>query len=584
MTTRHLQDAIGNIDDAFIEEAAKAQVLKLKSWLPAAALAACVLLTAALLPWRAIFSFAPSPTTDPPTPQGGLLQNDDTSFFDTTKENEETIITLPDESTNESTKLPDTQKAEDTNIIAPPPETLPPIPDDTKSPDTEEKQNEETTPADKETTGPLIPSTPSTPDHGTVLPQYPTILSHTTYPVQKRYPSVEAQRIEWRIDLAKRISGYKSGIGNTDGFIAGNVSEFFSSSENQNLIYSPLNTYMTLGMLAETAGGNSRDQLLSILGENDIYSLRSSAKNLWNSCYRDDGIVTSVLGSSLWLDNSFTPKTAVTDILANDYYASSFYGDMGSKEYDELMRSWVNEQTKGFLTDTVSNSTLDPESMMSLMSTVYYKAEWAESFEPESTRSRVFHSPTGDVTADFMYRDFVGLRYTGNNFKATSLELKEGGQMWFLLPHKDVSLQSLFSDTEALDFITGKAQKAVSSGDHSAYMWLFLPKFDISSRVDLKSSLSAMGITDVFDPENADFSNLTDSNIFVNGMTQSARVSIDEKGCEAASASGGLHPAGPGVDDTDSLVFMLDRPFIFVVTSDSGLPLFVGTVYHPNLQ
>ena len=156
--------------------------------------------------------------------------------------------------------------------------------------------------------------------------------------------------------------------------------------------------------------------------------------------------------------------------------------------------------------------------------------------------------------------------------------------MWFLLPHKDGSLNSLFSDPEALGFITGKSQQTLSFSEHSAYMWLFLPKFDISSRVELKNNLNGMGLTDVFDPAKADFSSLTDSSIFVNGITQSARISIDEEGCEAAAVSGGVYPEGEEFDDENSSVFVLDRRFIFVVTSDSGLPLFVGTVYCPTLN
>lgn len=585
MNEEILIDAMGEIDESLILEIEK---LRSKNsivfpYKAVALIAACFLLTVILLPWGTIFSNK-NPSEDPHHSHIGtdILENDDTSSFDTTKENVDIPAPIPQDTQNSTDSTNMTEKNDESYI----PETLPPFYDTTLPhiPPTENSKEDETTRFEEETTGPFIPEKPSTPDQEIPLPQYPTVLSHTVYPVYAMYPSAESQLGEWRIDLANRINGYKNGIGNTDSFISKTVSEFFSNSESKNLIYSPVNAYMTLGMLTETTGGSSRDQLLGLLGENDIYSLRSSAKNLWNSCYRDDGIVTSILGSSMWLDNAFTPKTAVTDILSKDYYASSYYGDMGSLEYDELMRSWISEETKGFLDPIVSDSRLDPESPMSLMSTVYYKAEWAEKFEADSTRNMTFHSNVGDVTAHFMYRDFVGLRYLGNNFKATSLELKEGGQMWFLLPNKDVSLNSLFSDPEALGFITGKSQQTLSFSEHSAYMWLFLPKFDISSRVELKNNLNGMGITDVFDPAKADFSSLTDSSIFVNGITQSARISIDEEGCEAAAVSGGVYPEGEKFDDENSSVFVLDRPFIFVVTSDSGLPLFVGTVYHPNLQ
>lgn len=605
MTTKHLQDAIGSIDDSFIEEAASAVVLQPKTWIPAAAVAACALLTVALLPWGNIFSSGSPLATGPQHSDNsvGVLQNDDTSSFEDTNGKEtDTIAEDTSESSQDSSedtsynRLPmDTQSlgsmyGQDGDENLNPSVTLPQMSDDTETNNSTEPggeiadkpDGEKTDPYEEETTGPLVPNDPVIPDPGITLPEQPVILSHPSYPLHSQYPSTDSLLLEWRNEKDERINDYTSGIGNTDSFISCVLSEFFSTEENKNRVFSPVNAYMTLGMLTETAGGNSRTQLLNLFGENDILSLRSSANSLWNSCYRDDGIVTAVLANSMWLDNSYVPNTAVTDTIAENYYASSFSGNMGDEEYDALMRSWISEQTKGFLDDSLTNSALDPNSMMTLMSTVYYKAEWAEKFDSDTTRNMTFHAPGEDVTAQFMYKDFVGLRYDGANFKSTYLELREGGEMWFILPDKDVSLQSLFSDTEALGFITGKTQKTLSYGDHSEYMWLFLPKFDISSRIDLKNSLKNIGVTDIFNHRAADFSNLTSSKVFVNDISQSARISIDENGCEAAAVSGGIYPDGPSFGGEQSLVFVLDRPFIFVITSDNGLPLFVGTVNRPN--
>ncbi|MBQ2730196.1 MAG: hypothetical protein IJF69_05425 [Clostridia bacterium] len=587
MNPKHLQDAIENIDDAFIEEAASAAKITPKIWIPAAALAACVLLTAILIPWGAILSGnSPSVTDAQKTgTSSDYLQNEDTSSFDSTNDNdnEDSFVNDPTDSTQLS---PDTSKDKDSDVSFIPPVTLPPVPDNPKIPDTtgpqivipELPEPEDTDGSEKETTVPNIPGKPN-PGHGVTVPPSPTVLSYPLYPVQEQYPKLSSLWAEWRTAKDNRINGYTRGIGNTDGFMYCTISEFFSDCENENLIYSPANAYMALGMLAETTQGTSREQLLDLLGEKDIYSLRSSANNLWNSCYRDDGIVTAILGNSMWLDNSFTPKTEVTDILADNYYASTFYGNMGDEEYDVLMREWVNEQTKGILKNTVSNTSLDPGCMMTLMSTLYFKANWTEKFDPEVTRNWIFHSPDGDLSAPFMYKDFVGLLYYGASFKATYLELEEGGEMWFILPNENVSLQSLFSDSEAMGFITGKTQKSISYKEHQAYMWLFLPKFDVNSQIVFDNSLKNTGVTKIFNPNSADFSALTNSNIFVRDITQSVRISIDENGCEAASASGGVLPGEGG---SHAIGFALNRPFIFVITSDSGLPLFVGTVNRLN--
>ena len=51
MSPEMLQNAIGNIDDRFIDEADSEAVLPPRVWLPAASLAACILIMVALIPW-----------------------------------------------------------------------------------------------------------------------------------------------------------------------------------------------------------------------------------------------------------------------------------------------------------------------------------------------------------------------------------------------------------------------------------------------------------------------------------------------------------------------------------------------------
>ena len=52
---------------------------------------------------------------------------------------------------------------------------------------------------------------------------------------------------------------------------------------------------------------------------------------------------------------------------------------------------------------------------------------------------------------------------------------------------------------------------------------------------------------------------------------------IDEEGCKAVAFTM-LEYAGSPPPPDDFVDFVLDRPFIFVITSQVGLPLFVGVV------
>ena len=117
----------------------------------------------------------------------------------------------------------------------------------------------------------------------------------------------------------------------------------------------------------------------------------------------------------------------------------------------------------------------------------------------------------------------------------------------------------------------------------SAEIHWSVPKFDVDSNLELTDALKAMGVTDVFDFNKADFSPLVDKDKFdesvaVTQVQHAARVKIDEEGCEAAAftAIGVAEAAMP--EDLPVVEMDLNRPFAFAITGADGLPLFVGAV------
>lgn len=357
---------------------------------------------------------------------------------------------------------------------------------------------------------------------------------------------------------------------------------FLTGEEGENRVCSPLNIYMALSVLAQITGGESRQQILSLLGSDSMDSLRQQAGDVWNANYRDDGTLTSVLASSLWLnkDVKFNPDTM--DILAQDFYASSYRGEMGSASFNKALQSWLNEQTGGLLKEQAENVALDGETILALATTVYLKAKWHNEFSEEKTALQTFHAPGGDVEADFMHQRIYEIYCWGDKFAAVSQSFEQGGAMWFLLPDEGVTPEELLSDAEAVDFLFTS-----NKYDWEQQKYLFvnksIPKFDVSSRLDLKDGLKALGITDVFDPDRSDFTPMvTDADVpvILSGADHAARVIIDEEGCTATAFT--IVTIGAALPPDEEVDFVLDRPFLFCITGDSGLPLFVGIVKDPS--
>ena len=408
-------------------------------------------------------------------------------------------------------------------------------------------------------------------------------VSLAEYPKMSPYPNSmfpdnsDSAYNAWRADIDKQREFCGAG-NNLSPYIQKTCSEFLKDSKNENIIYSPLNVYMALSMLAEISDGNSRQQVLDLLNADSIETLRNQAHSIWNANYCDDGAVTSILASSLWMNKDVNYNKETLDLLASNYYTSTFKGEMGSEEYNKAFQSWLNSQTGGLLKDYISNEEMSPDTIMALATTIYFKANWDREFYDTETTKDTFHSPTGDITIDFMNDTITnGTYYWGDNFSAVSKSLDESGSMWFILPDEDVNVDTLLTDAEVLSFITSNNQW---SNQKTVNINLSIPKFDVSSDLNLKNGLKNLGVTDCFDIEKSDFSPLQDEQGCITEATHAARVAIDEKGVIAAAFTS-MMEAGGAMPNADEVDFVADRPFIFVITGFDGLPLFIGIVNQP---
>lgn len=374
--------------------------------------------------------------------------------------------------------------------------------------------------------------------------------------------------------------------------IAGeDLQDFFRRSSEtfltgaENTVWSPINAVIALSVLAETASGTTRQEVLDLLGVGDVETLRGYVTSLWETCYHDDGNEISLLANSLWLDDSMDYDQAVMDTLAHDYYASVYQGDLGSGRTNKAIQTWVNNQTGGFLkqmSNGIDVSTLAPaiDTALALVSTVYVQGNWQDEFSAGNNTQSVFHAPGGDRTVTYMNKEESQMNYYwGESFGAVSMSMKNGTSMWFLLPDADKSPADVLAEGEYLNMLPNHYQYENSK---CMKVNLSVPKFDISANLDLKEGLQSMGLTEVFDINGGDFGTTfeTELPIFVNRVNQATRVSIDEEGTTAASYIVLGWGAGAAAPAEEVIDFVLDRPFVFVIESE-GIPMFVGVVNEP---
>ncbi len=434
------------------------------------------------------------------------------------------------------------------------------------------------------------PTTENTQPHT----QKPVLNSHSlanaVYPVMVKYPvetdfdngngeldwkAFSDAYDKWNADAERR----QANVAQADKyshFFTTTTKAFFADTKGENLVYSPVNVYMALSMLAESTDGQTRKQILDLLGTNDITSLRTLANKLWMSNYTDDGLKTNILANSVWLRDGANYNKSTLELLADKYYASTFSGLMGSDEYNKALQNWLNEQTGSLLKEQANEVEFNDSTVLGLASTVYFKGGWQNEFPDYQTKADTFYGSKENEITDFMYQRNTHLPlYTDDRFTATALSFKNSGKMWLILPDEGISPETLIQNGDINPILNGATPK---NAHNNTIVNLYMPKFDVASSMDLIDSIKTLGVSDVFDETKADFSPIMpNQSAYVSQINHSARVAVDEKGCTAAAFT------VIGVDTEGMIIgeevdFRLNRPFIFVITSDDSTPLFVGIV------
>lgn len=341
-----------------------------------------------------------------------------------------------------------------------------------------------------------------------------------------------------------------------------------------NVLYSPISLYLTLSLASEGAKGAARDAFLETLGAagEDEAFLRQQCGNLLRGIYSNGGkLLTFRTDSSLWLSETARWKDPFVKAALEDYYASLYRVDFQKEDTREAMESWIREHTNGVL-----NPRMQPVSqeLLSILNTVYFHGEWIDEFQKADVTPGIFHTEKdGDVECSFLNRERNPYGYLrGDGFVRASLPFKENGNIFFVLPDEGTNIDQLASDPETLSHMLFDKE------DGSAKVIFAIPKFSYGSELDLKETLTSMGLSEAFS-ETADYSPMTDDPVYLSGIRQQAHIALDEKGVEAAAFTQ-IQYSGAAMAKEEVVELILDRPFLYGIRYQGNL-VFMGICRNP---
>jgi serpin B len=371
------------------------------------------------------------------------------------------------------------------------------------------------------------------------------------------------------------------------------------AAEGDNLFVSPYSIATALAMTRAGANGETAKQIDAVFhlpadAAAGFRELTAALANVptekqWrgqDNPREAEPVYALSIANGLFVQKGFPIRDAFRGTLATDYAAEfrdlDFRGDAAGAR--KTINGWVEEKTKQRIKDIVPEGLPTPDTKMALANAIWFKAQWAEAFREPATEDGPFTvSASKSVTAKRMSRvDSMAYLETGDA-QAVEIPYRGGAtSMIVVLPRAKDGLDALVKG------LTPERLAALQPGKSWKRVLLKLPKFEFTTPLDVKSTLSAMGMPLAFDEKRADFSGISDAEPLVIGsVLHKAFVAVDENGTEAAAATVVLMvptSAAPGPRD-EPVPFVVDHPFLFLIRHNAtGVILFAGRVVDPTAR
>jgi serpin B len=240
------------------------------------------------------------------------------------------------------------------------------------------------------------------------------------------------------------------------------------------------------------------------------------------------------------------------------------------------INAWVADQTEQRIPELLVPGVITSDVRLTLVNAIYLKAPWLTPFSPEATKPGTFTRADGTSVEVPMMAGNLTLPYAeGAGWRAVELPYVGGSlALTIIVPDAIGTFEKSLTPELMAEIAGGLTERPVQ---------LTFPRFGIESKVDLATTLAAMGMPLAFDAGRADFSGITTEGLYIFAVIHQANIDVDEKGTEAAAATAVVmgETAAPG----EPVTLRVDRPFLFALRDvPTGTILFLGRVADPSAK
>merc|ERR1712073_106713 len=295
------------------------------------------------------------------------------------------------------------------------------------------------------------------------------------------------------------------------------------SNTTTNFVLSPHSIHSVFSQLLQGSGGQTKEELESLLGVRASDSLVEQYKILGQGLAGEGFKQANLLAVA----NSFKPKIEFRTNLNSGFQSDIREFDFGSNSLASVqeINKYVEDVTNQKIKDLLANDDVDGLTRMVLINAVYFNAD--ETFEAG------FNTPEGSVNVQYMSREADVRMLVDQERQLEILELPyedPNRSMLIVLPNAGTSTQDLVQRLGGLDLAS------IRTNGKLAKTSIFIPKFKLKFKTYLKQQMEALGVRDLF-AQSANLTGISDEALSVSEAVHQAFIEVNEEGTEAAAAT-----------------------------------------------
>lgn len=356
-----------------------------------------------------------------------------------------------------------------------------------------------------------------------------------------------------------------------------------NESEDENIMISPLSVSLALAMAYNGADNNTKAEMEDAMKLNGLTTeqINGTYKSLIAALQSLDEDVVFEIANAIYYMDGFPVKQSFLNINSVYYDAEVSALDFNNAaETLNTINSWVADKTHDKITKILDS--LSADARMVLLNAIYFFGTWTVEFDENKTTMRPFKYANGSTAEVETMQKEDELYYTSNDlFSAIKLPYGTGQyNMVVMLPKGEKNSGDVINALNTENWNLWNEQFDIRNN-----VLVNMPRFKFEFKSELNEMLKLMGMKDAFSPASANFSKISEIDLFISSVVHKTYIDVNETGTEAAAVTAivfEVTSADPGANKT---YFTVDKPFVFAITEkDTGAILFIGEVQNPEYE